>query len=105
MFQVSSFDRIVSISRSWVAGVPSSPLQIMMGRISKQLQHVHDRLRSLPDELTCGDFFSGAGTFAKVVDVAFHAFQQAFPDAMSGKTVAWCMFKLCAILCGYICAL
>lgn len=64
-----------------------SAAEIMMGRISKQLQHVHDRLRSLPDELTCGDFFSGAGTFAKVVDVAFHAFQQAFPDAMSGKTV------------------
>ena len=61
----------------------SMPMQLMLQKIVKSgIYDMESKIRALPG-LKLGDFFSGAGSFVKIVDAAILAIQTIFPDEIT----------------------
>ena len=62
------------------------------------LVDVKSKLRALPRSLTHGDFFSGAGTFFKVIDATMYDFRKIWPKEYRGleaNVMGSCSFFIC----------
>ena len=60
----------------------------MVEHLAAEVPRIADRIRSWPSSLSIGDMFTGAGTFAKVTDVAINQIQRVFGSAASHLDVS-----------------
>ena len=62
-----------------------------------------DRLRCLPNTLSVGDMFSGAGTFDQVVHTVFRVLKNRFPKEMINTEEHWIGFGFDLVMCVAMC--